>query len=81
MRCAFTYLNGPVRTGMDLKIRPKIHVLCILDKKFWLSKVKYQISLANMHIYIGPICMGYLCGVTQMGLKEPRLKNDINIFV
>ena len=31
-------------TGMDLKIPPKIHVLSVLDKKFWLSNVKYQIS-------------------------------------
>ena len=35
--------NGPEWasiTGMDLKIRPKIHVLSVLDKKFWLSNVK-----------------------------------------
>ena len=25
--------------------------------------------------------MGYLCQVTQMGLTEQRLKNDINIFI
>ena len=31
-------------TGIDLKIHPKIHVLSVLDKKFWLSNVKYQIS-------------------------------------
>ena len=36
---------------MDLKTCPKIHVLCIVDKKFWLSNVKHQISSANMHIY------------------------------
>ena len=34
-------------TGMDLKIHPKIHVLSVLDKKFWLSNVKYQISLVS----------------------------------
>ena len=27
---------------MDLKINPKIHVLSVLDKKFWLSNTKYQ---------------------------------------
>ena len=27
---------------MDLKIHPKIHVLSVLDKKFWLSNTKYQ---------------------------------------
>ena len=56
-RGAFTNRNGPDRTGMDrggqewasitgmdLKIHPKIHVLSVLDKKFWLSNVKYQIS-------------------------------------
>ena len=31
-------------TGTDLKIHPKIHVLSVLDEKFWLSNVKYQIS-------------------------------------
>ena len=54
---AFTNRNGPERTGtdrngqewtsitgMDFKIHPKIHVLSVLDKKFWLSNVKYQIS-------------------------------------
>ena len=29
-------------TGMDLKIHPKIHVLSVLDKKFWLKSIKYQ---------------------------------------
>ena len=28
-------------TGTDLKIHPKIHVLSVLDKKFWLSNIKY----------------------------------------
>ena len=32
-------------TGTDLKIHPKIHVLSVLDENFWLSNVKYQISL------------------------------------
>ena len=54
---AFTNRNGPERTGtdrngqewasitgMDLKIHPKIQVLSVLDQKFWLSNVKYQIS-------------------------------------
>ena len=44
---AFTNRNGQEWTsitGMDLKIHPKIHVLSVLDKKFWLSNVKYQIS-------------------------------------
>ena len=37
-------------TGMDLynqngpQINPKIHVLSVLDKKFWLSDVKYKKS-------------------------------------
>ena len=57
MTGAFTNRNGPKRTGMDrngpewasitgmdLKTYPKIHVLSVLDKKFWLSNVKYQIS-------------------------------------
>ena len=29
-------------TRMDLKSHPKIHILNVLDKKFWLSIVKYQ---------------------------------------
>ena len=29
-------------TGTDLKIHPKIHVLSVLDKKFWLSNIKYK---------------------------------------
>ena len=39
--------NGPEWTsitGTDLKIHSKIHVLSVLDKKFWLSNVIYQIS-------------------------------------
>ena len=36
--------NGLEWTGMDLKTHPKIHVFSVLDKKFWLSNVKYQIS-------------------------------------
>ena len=38
--------NGPEWasiTGMDLKIHPKIHVL--IEQKFWLSNVTYQISM------------------------------------
>ena len=39
---AFTNRNGQEWTsitGTDLKIHPKIHVLSVLDKKFWLSKI------------------------------------------
>ena len=49
---AFTNRNGQEWTsitGMDLKIHPKIHVLSVLDKKFWLSNVEYQISSVSRH--------------------------------
>ena len=32
-------------TGTDIIIHYKIHVLSVLDKKFWLSNIKYQKSL------------------------------------
>ena len=60
---AFTNWNGPERTGtdrdgqewtsitgMDLKIHHKTPVLSVLDKKFWLSNVKYQISSVNRQL-------------------------------
>ena len=49
----FTNRNGPEwtsKTGMDLKIHPKIHVLSVLDKKLCLSNVKYQISSVSRQL-------------------------------
>ena len=43
--CTGTDRNGQEWTsitGTDLKIHPKIHVLSVLDKKFWLSNIKYK---------------------------------------
>ena len=40
----FTNRDGPEWTsitGTDLKNHPKLQVLSVLDKKFWLSNIKY----------------------------------------
>ena len=34
--------NAPEWTRTDDKIHPKIHVLSVLDKTFWLSNIKCQ---------------------------------------